>query len=339
MHLIKAKSISLSILIVLISACAGGSGDSALPSEASDSLVVGGATDGSATKVATDITSVIFQNRDTDCASYEDLYSATALDEQRSLFFEAGLEVTAFTDFCRLSSNGIPNHDFNDATAHFATPVSEVNRTFDIPRNPAVATEPTALDQRSWDAIMLNGVVLDLLSAGCYSPSSPMADSDGNVAIGCRATQPWLLDPLAEEGGFGTDAHHAHTQPDGTYHYHGDPEAMFDDSPGPFGSPVIGFAADGFPIYGSYFLDGENNLRKAVSGYRLKSGTRPGPDSENPGGAYDGTYIDDYEYTAAGDLDECNGMSIDGQYGYYVTDAYPWVLNCFTGNVDPSFNK
>ena len=44
-------------------------------------------------------------------------------------------------------------------------------------------------------------------------------------------------------------------------------------------------------------------------------------------------------FTGNGDLDECNGMTVDGDYGYYVTDAYPWVLNCLIGDPDPSFDK
>ena len=58
-----------------------------------------------------------------------------------------------------------------------------------------------------------------------------------------------------------------------------------------------------------------------------------------PGGDYDGTFIDDWEWTDAGDLDACNGMEVAGVYGYYVTDSYPWVLACFRGSPDPSFRK
>ena len=63
---------------------------------------------------------------------------------------------------------------------------------------------------------------------------------------------------------FGTDSHNAHTQPDGAYHYHGDPVAMYDTS-GETASGVIGFAADGFPIFGPY-ID-EDGIRKVQSGY------------------------------------------------------------------------
>jgi hypothetical protein len=149
-----------------------------------------------------------------------------------------------------------------------------------------------------------------------------------------------LANPLGTEDKFGADEHNAHTQPDGGYHYHGNPQALFDDEPGGSGSPVIGFAADGFPIYGSYFRDPETGeVREAVSGYTLKEGARPAGD-ENPPGDHDGTYYDDYDFTgSAGDLDACNGMDVDGQYGYYVTDAFPYLMFCLSGTPDPSFGK
>ena len=76
----------------------------------------------------------------------------------------------------------------------------------------------------------------------------------------------------------------------------------------------------------------------------LKSGTRTAVTysgtTYDPGGSYDGTYTSDWEYSAnAGDLDECNGMTIDGVYGYYVTDSYPWVMGCYKGTPDSSFNN
>jgi len=122
-------------------------------------------------------------------------------------------------------------------------------------------------------------------------------------------------------------------------HYHGNPNAMFDDSPGANGSPVIGFADDGFPVFGSYFRDRTGTVRRAVSGYALREGNRPRRSATNPGGRFDGTYRDDYEFTGGGDLDECSGMVVNGQYGYYVTDSFPWIVGCYTGTPDPSFGK
>lgn len=136
---------------------------------------------------------------------------------------------------------------------------------------------------------------------------------------------------------FGTDANNAHPQPDGTYHYHGNPKALFDQN-AMSESPVIGFAADGFPIFGSY-IDDNGQIRAVSSSFQLRSGSRPSG-ADDPGGNYNGTFVDDYEYVSgSGDLDECNGMMRNGSYGYYVTDAYPWILACFKGTPDSSFDK
>ncbi|MEZ5219559.1 MAG: hypothetical protein R2715_23920 [Ilumatobacteraceae bacterium] len=48
-----------------------------------------------------------------------------------------------------------------------------MNRDFEFPRLPALASQPTDLDQRSFDGVLLNGVVIDLLSAGCFRPDDP----------------------------------------------------------------------------------------------------------------------------------------------------------------------
>ena len=292
-----------------------------------------------------DISNSIFTKRSGDCADYANALEASVLDISQSMGFEASMLISNTTDTCTFVSNSIPNHDFNDASAHFATPTAEYALEMSVSRSPVMAAAISPLTQQSEDAMFLNGVVLDILSAGCYDPSKSGADANGNTAIGCDDRSPWLLDPLGNEGKFGADLHNAHTQPTGQYHYHGNPRAMFDDNPGPNGSPVIGFAADGFPIFGSYFLDSETGaLRKAISGFTLKTGNRIAINGLNPseGGNsvnYDGTYVDDWEYTNAGDLDECNGMTVDGQYGYYVTDTYPWVLSCFKGTIHESFYK
>ena len=30
-------------------------------------------------------------------------------------------------------------------------------------------------------------------------------------------------------------------------------------------------------------------------------------------------------------------MDVDAQYGYYVTDTFPYLMFCLTGTPDPSF--
>ena len=439
-----------------------------------------------------DITNDIFSNRSSDCADYDENYKSSVRDLTRAIDFEGYVNIEAYEEYCDIYSDNIPNHDFNDSSANFASNVMERDGTFKVKRFPEAASQNTEIQRGVWDALMLNGVVVDLKSAGCYSPSSPNANSDGNIAAGCGQSAQWNLVPLEYTSMFGVDIHNAHVQPDGSYHYHGNPNAMFDDSPSGEGSPFIGFAADGFPIYGSYILDSQTGTyRKALSGYTLKEGTRgsiveiylldPLEDSRNfcidivgskanantqsglqahtcysyqgeisvdqgfdkqriseqeffmpsfevcmtfnstdndlalsvcngselqkftfltngnivvnsdpnlcvtvdqndareggggnpihlirelkieecqeslsiyqswgtrsiktntnPGGEYSGIYEEDWEWTDSGDLDECNGMEYKGEYGYYVTDSFPYIINCFKGKTDSSFNK
>ncbi len=287
-----------------------------------------------------DITNDIFSNRSSDCADYDENYRSSVRDLTRVIDFEGYLDIEASEEYCDIYSDNIPNHDFNDSSANFAHNAIEVERVFRVKRFPEQASQNTEIRRNTWDALMLNGVVVDLKSAGCYSPSSPNANADGNIAAGCGQSAQWNLVPLEYTSMFGVDLHNAHVQGDGTYHYHGNPNAMFDDNPSGDGSPFIGFAADGFPIYGSYILDDTTGLyRKVISGYSLKEGSRGTQSNTNPGGAYTGIYEEDWEWADAGDLDECNGMTYKGQYGYYVTNSYPYIINCFKGTIDSSFSK
>lgn len=285
-----------------------------------------------------DSTNIVLTNLSGDCADYSASYQADVKDLKRELSFVSQVDVSEDETSCTLISNAIPNYDFNDETAHFADYVAEKALTLAIPRNPKIAANPTELDMMTYNAVMLNGVVLDLLSNGCYKPNDPAADSAGNIANGCGPSVDWRLDPMGKVK-FGTDSHNAHTQPGGLYHYHGNPNALFDPEETEQGSPVIGFAADGFPIYGPHYIDeATGKMLEAKSGYTLKAGSRPSGDT-SPGGAFDGTYVQDWEFTDAGTLDKCNGMTINGQYGYYVTASYPNVMGCYAGTPDLSFFK
>ncbi len=289
-------------------------------------------------EAGTDIRNIILTERSGDCADYVGRYTADVEDIQKAATYQAEVKITADEKTCTISSNGTPNHDFNGATARFANDFKPLRGEFTVPRNPQKTNQRTELGQQAYNAILLNGAPVDLLSAGCYRPNAPRADQNGNVLAGCTIRDPWLIDPPSYDKFFGVDLHNAHTQPDGRYHYHSNPNALFEDRQFDKPSPVIGFASDGFPIYGSIFQDKDGKIRAAVSGYELKTATRPSP-PDGPGGKPDGTYIDDYEFTGNGDLDECNGMTIDGQYGYYVTSSYPWIMNCYSGKPDPSFRK
>lgn len=277
-----------------------------------------------------DISDTILNNRRAACSYYAENSFSAVRDIKRNILYNGSVRITVDGSECVISSNSIPNHDFNDSSAAFATNVSTVATEFRIPTEPRFAAASTPISLQTDNGVMLNGVKLDLLAAACFG----VADEK----IGCNnMSQPWRFDPMSPKNQFGTDMHNAHTQPDGAYHYHGNPVALFTQQAN-VESPVVGFAADGFPIYGSYIND-NGQIRSVTSSYRLKAGSRPAG-AGNPGGIYDGKYVDDYEYVAGlGDLDECNGMMFKGAYGYYVVNTYPWVLACFKGTPNSSFNK
>lgn len=286
---------------------------------------------GESTTSPIDITDAVLTKRSGNCADYVESYESTVTDVNRSLGFNGDLTITVSNGKCIFNTNNIPNHNFNDGTQSFPNDVSAQNNTLAVTASPSHASSVTGLTLTTDNAILLNGVKVDLLAAACYGV--------GDGKVGCNdITQPWRFDPMFAANGFRVDTHNAHSQPDGSYHYHGHPNALFDSEDGTSVSPVIGFAADGYPIFGSYIND-NGTIRKAVPSYQLRSGSRPSGD-DDPGGTYDGTYRDDYEYVeGSGDLDDCNGMTVDGVYGYYVTDAYPYILACFKGTPDSSFDK
>lgn len=117
-------------------------------------------------------------------------------------------------------------------------------------------------------------------------------------------------------------------------------------------SPIIGFAFDGYPIYGPWgYANANGGLRRMRSGYRLRGikqrthwpdGTALTPGQHGPPVNDQfplGAFIEDYEYAAgAGDLDEFNGRFVKtpeypkGTYAYFLTTdaigrlAFPYLL-------------
>ena len=157
-------------------------------------------------------------------------------------------------------------------------------------------------------------------------------------------TSGWQYEALGGGRNLGLDREHAHVQPTGTYHYHGLPELLLARLTA--GRPrmvLVGWAADGFPIYGPWIQPDPadaTTLRPAVTGYRLRAGERAG----GLGGRHDGTYVQDWEYVAgAGDLDECNGRwgrtpeFPEGTYHYVLTEEFPFVPRFWRGVPDETF--
>ena len=302
--------------------------------------LLGGSTDYSAAVAAlsdaanansneTNITGARFSNPSAKCADYVGQYVSSATDVSRGISFRGSVSIEEPVVRCTISANSIPNHDFNDGARAFPNETGEVETTLTFPINPVAASSPTALSIQYDNAILLNGVKVDILAAACLNV--------GDERTGCSAPdQPWRFDPMHPANGFNIDSNNAHTQPNGSYHYHGPPPITSGSATQISG--LVGFAADGFPIFGPWFDDG-TQIRKAQPSYLLKSGTRSTGRAEYDV-AYDGAFRDDYDYVeSAGDLDACNGMTVNGQYGYYITENYPYILACFTGTPDRSFEK
>ncbi len=126
-------------------------------------------------------------------------------------------------------------------------------------------------------------------------------------------------------------------------------------------SPIIGWAYDGVPIYGPFgYSDPDNSssqIKLMESGYSLI-------EVENRVNTTDfplGYFVDDYEFTNSGDLDEYNGRFCktpeypNGVYAYFATaklnpeNNYVGVFPYFVGkyyrskiiseNINPNFNQ
>jgi hypothetical protein len=224
----------------------------------------------------------------------------------------------------RVQGNGMPNHDVAPfPNAGNPNAIASQNVDYRMPLTPSGAG--AALNVKF--GVALNGIVFDPYTAEYYQ---------NNRNSGWRYQALGTLN-------LGPDCNHAHVQPGGLYHYHGMPEAFIDTlSSGPE-MVHIGYAADGYPMYARYGLNDPNDelsgLKKMTSSYRLKTGTRP----SGPGGAYDGTYEQDYEYVAGlGDLDDCNGRTgwtpdHGVTYHYYVTETYPFISRCYRATPHTSF--
>ena len=217
---------------------------------------------------------------------------------------------------------------------------------FRIPRNPQPVTGPVTGQRISARAdvwgVFANGVPLYNLFEGASYQGQNL----------------WHFDPLA-------------TSDDGTYIANGHsrdtshrldlgmlPKLMAD---GTRHSPILGYAFDGYPIYGAwgFITDAANGLRMRRSGYRLRrltrrdtlaDGTKLTPSQSGPPVNAEfplGTFVEDYEYDpCTGDLDEFNGRFAvtpeypQGTYAYFLsTDtqgrlAFPyWLTGRYAGRV------
>ncbi len=251
-----------------------------------------------------------------------------------------------------ITANSIPDHlvGLFGAGQGSLNPnaISEQNETYTVPLNPTIAgsltsllsttgTGPNAGPQYSF-GVLLNGVELDPVAAEPF-PHEGMMSPNVNWE--------WNLEALNVN--LGLDCNNAHVQPTGKYHYHGSPTLFLESLNIPANAmTLIGYAADGFPIYYKYaYSDASDNssaIIEMTTSYQLKSGTRPGDGITAPCDVYNGVYSNDYEYIAnLGTLDEANGRTgvtpeyPNGTYYYVITDEFPSIPRYFKGTPSNDF--
>ncbi len=222
---------------------------------------------------------------------------------------------------------------------------SAQNYTYRFPRNPVVAGTKTISPKEGPIGLLLNGVpIYGLSNANSWNGST-------NTNNGSKV---WNVEVGKSEGFVLDTAFGAHPQQQGAYHTHTTPFRLYKNTATTIHSPLVGFAFDGYPIYGPYGYSVATNASSAVArmktGYSLRnitarttlpysvaaSQTGPAVSTTYP----IGTYCEDYEWLAAngGNLDKYNGRYCvtpdypSGTYAYFVTidatgkAAFPYYI-------------
>lgn len=275
-------------------------------------------------------------------------------------------------DYSYVTTQGIPSYPtgpFQDGNPSQAT---SQNKILQIPLNPQInsSQDPTIGGNIG---VFINGVSLFDYRDGVAwnSATNSLCGGPGNPPCpgGPMATMDWNRDAIpAEMEGFDCNKGHPAM---GNYHHHQNPSAFkldlevvsnicnLYDADGLYvinenqHSPLIGFAYDGFPIYGSYGFknsDGTGGVERIKSSYQLRDitiraehadGTNvdDGPDVDET--YFLGFFREDYEfvdYSEPDYLDSHNGRFCitpeypDGIYAYFATvdenwnSAYPYVV-------------
>ena len=245
-------------------------------------------------------------------------------------------------------ASAVPSHNVGPFPDGNPSVPSNVNTVHLITRNPTAATNPSATPLGSI-GVMANGVTVynaadarSYFNQGIWNNNAIFVEADGfDPALGHPS-------PLRGQSG---------NPPPGRYHYHQLPVAVLEQEGEVYGSqhsPLIGFAYDGYPIYGPYGYANANGTggvkrmepswqpRNITTRTTLPNGTVLSSSQYGPpvSSVYPlGYYIEDYhQVTGSGDLDEHNGRFAvtpeypSGTFAYYTTvddqgnPAYPYIV-------------
>ncbi|KAF0683434.1 Aste57867_24559 [Aphanomyces stellatus] len=189
----------------------------------------------------------------------------------------ASVSITSTATTLIVSSTGMPDGSFgpfpNPLNSNWVIPQ---NYQFRIPRTPVKAAAPTTLPLQAAIGVALNGI-----------PLYNTINQDGNSVLDARIAGHLTLDKC-----------NGYVDANGAYVYYAPPNCLLDTLGEVLGrpSPLIGYAFDGFPIYGRYGASGAVPTLDACNGRLNDVGT----------------------------------------YQYHVTDTPPYTIGCFYGVVNPS---
>jgi hypothetical protein len=269
-------------------------------------------------------------------------------------------EVWSTTDNVYVKSAGVPSYNvgpFNDGNPAYP---SDRNWQLRFSRNPQAATGTHTATPLGAIGLWVNGVpIYNPLDAHTYNNLNIWHNNA--VVVEASGFDSALGHPAPVQGATGNPTpgiyHHHQLSPSLTAQLGGISASQF--------SPLLGFAFDGFPVYGPYGYanaDGTGGITRMTSSYELRNITQRhslsggstlssnqwGPDVS---GTYPlGYFIEDYEYVSGlGKLDQYNGRFTvtpdypNGTYAYFATvdtsgnNAYPYVIGpSFYGVVDTS---
>ncbi|MEM9777378.1 MAG: YHYH protein [Chloroflexota bacterium] len=219
-----------------------------------------------------------------------------------------------------IESNSLPNHE----TGEFPNPgnpneISEQDSSWTFPTEPTFTG--TATFART-PGVAINGVK--------FEPNTAERAT-------CETGEVYSIEAIQDVTDLGLDFNNAHVQPTGEYHYHGVSQLLVEAFDTDQDLVHVAFAADGHKMY--YSKSGAYS-----SSYRLGTGERVGTNctytSPAPSGGAtisfgsvkDGSLDADWDFDLSyGDLDECNGTTVNGEYIYLITDDYPYISRCLMG--------
>ncbi len=253
-----------------------------------------------------------------------------------------------------VSATGVPSYNIGLWTANPNQPANQ-NLVCKFTRAAVQNTSTAIYCPNGSIGLWSNGVAIFNPKDGQYWNNSTGAFANGVTTTG------YNRNALVYEG-VSFDNCLGHPQQQGTYHNHVNPTCLYNSANTAVHSPIIGYAFDGFPIYGAYAYTNTNGtgaIKRMTPSFVLApstgtvllgansasaAATPTTPTTRNAGPPVNTSYplgnmLEDYVYVAgSGDLDFHNGRFCitpeypSGTYAYFVTiDAtgypvYPFVL-------------